>query len=292
MDFPTHHPYKDGKGGVDIGLKPIEEFSWLEIDKLFSQEISQKKELYKTKREQVLITPPDSIDIQKEVLDTLIDHLKNFHSDLYEINKDCIEVRNNREIFEFKNFKNPLELASLLVQEDLIIMKPKETEEYFLESASLCAPTRWSLKEKFRQSLSDIHKEVPGYLEKIDSRVNNIFKNLPDEKIFERFNWSIFDSPELFQPIGSKSLVEISNTKPEELFLRVERQTIRRLHKSRSILFTVRVHVDSIISILGNKELVVDLTRALQNLDEDMKSYKVIQPFEDKLINWLRKNNK
>ena len=292
MDFPTHYPYKDGKGGVDIGLKPIEEFSWLEIDKLFSQEISQKKELYKTKRDQVLITPPDSIDIQKEVLDTLIDHLKNFHSDLYEINKDCIEVRNNREIFEFKNFKNPLELASLLVQEDLIIMKPKETEEYFLESASLCAPTRWSLKEKFRQSLSDIHKEVPGYLEKIDSRVNNIFKNLPDEKIFERFNWSIFDSPELFQPIGSKSLVEISNTKPEELFLRVERQTIRRLHKSRSILFTVRVHVDSIISILGNKELIVDLTKALQNLDEDMKSYKVIQPFENKLINWLRKNNK
>ena len=78
MDFPTHYPYKDGKGGVDIGLKPIEEFSWLEIDKLFSQEISQKKELYKTKRDQVLITPPDSIDIQKEVLDTLIDHLKNF----------------------------------------------------------------------------------------------------------------------------------------------------------------------------------------------------------------------
>ena len=192
----------------------------------------------------------------------------------------------------FKNFKNPLELASLLVQEDLVIMKPKETEEYFLEAASLCAPTRWSLKEKFRQSLSDIHKEVPGYLEKIDSRVNNIFRNLPDEKIFERFNWSIFDSPELFQPIGSKSLVEISNTKPEELFLRVERQTIRRLHKSRSILFTVRVHVDSIISILGNKELVVDLIKAIQNLDEDMKSYKVIQPFEDKLINWLRKNNK
>tara|TARA_B100001564_G_C20560292_1_gene633424 strand:- start:887 stop:1051 length:165 start_codon:yes stop_codon:yes gene_type:complete len=54
----------------------------------------------------------------------------------------------------------------------------------------------------------------------------------------------------------------------------------------------VRVHVDSIISILGNKELVVDLIKAIQNLDEDMKSYKVIQPFEDKLINWLRKNNK
>ena len=144
-----------------------------------------------------------------------------------------------------------------------------------------------SLNEKHKQSLSEIHKEVPGY-EKIDSRVNNIFRNLPDKKVFERFNWSIFDSPELFQPIGSKSLVEIKNINPEDLFLRVERQTLRRLENSRSILFSVRVHVDPVSSILTNQQAVVDLIKAIQNLEEDMKSYKVILPFENKLIGWLK----
>ena len=100
---------------------------------------------------------------------------------------------------------------------------------FYLDSASLCAPTRWSLKEKFQQSLSELHRSVPGYKDKIDSRVNTIFTNLPDQKIFERYNWSIFDSPELFQPVGNKSLVEIKNTQPDKLFIRVERQTIRRL---------------------------------------------------------------
>lgn len=166
-------------------------------------------------------------------------------------------------------------------------MKPDQ-DIFYLEAASLCAPTRWSLKEKFRQSLSAIHKEVPGYQEKIDSRVSNIFKNLPSKKIFERFNWSIFDSPELFQPISNKSRVEITNIDPEKLFLRVERQTIRRLENSQCILFMVRVHVDHISAILNSQRAILDLVKALENLEDDMKVYKVIKPFEENLLNWLK----
>ena len=287
MSLPIHQPYKNGKGGVDIGLKPIDDYSWLEIDNLFEEEISLKKKLYKERKDQVLIAPSESINIQREVLDIVLEHLNEFYSDSYRINKDSVEVLKSNTIYFFKDFENPLELASLLVQEDLIIMQPKK-DVFYLKSASLCAPTRWSLKEKFNLSLSEIHKEVPGYKEKIDLRVNNIFQNLPDQKIFERYNWSIFDSPELFQPIGSKTLVEIKNIDPEDLYLRVERQTLRRLKDSRSILFTVRVHVDPMSSILSDKNILMDLIKAIQNLEEDMKNYKVIQPFEERLIKWLK----
>ena len=121
---------------------------------------------------------------------------------------------------------------------------------------------------------------------KIDSRVNTIFTNLPDQKIFERYNWSIFDSPELFQPVGNKSLVEIKNTQPDKLFIRVERQTIRRLDYSRdTVLFAVRVHVNpmqnQLFDIINNKKAISDLIQAIQNLEEDMKTYKVIEPFEE-----------
>ena len=92
----------------------------------------------------------------------------------------------------------------------------------------------------------------------------------------------------MFQPINSKTLVEIGDVKPEELFIRVERQTIRRLKKSRSVLFTVRVHVDPITAILDNNETALDLVKAITNLDRDMKAYKVITPFEENLINWLK----
>ena len=287
MNFPIHQPYKDGKGGVDIGLKPIQKESWLEIDNLFSSEIAEKKKLLKNKRSDVLITPSSSFSIQKEVLTTILGHLQLFHANLFNINNETVEIIKTKEIYNHQKFPNPLELASMLVQEDLIIMKQIE-EDYHLESASLCAPTRWSLKDKFRESLSEIHKEVPGYEQKIGKRVDSIFTNLPDDKIFERFNWSIFDSPELFQPINSKTLVEIRDLSPQELFIRVERQTIRRLEQSKSVLFTVRVHVDPITAILDSKRSIKDLITAISNLDLDMKTYKVITPFEENLINWLK----
>ncbi len=287
MNFPIHQPYKDGKGGVDIGLKPIQKESWLEIDGLFSAEIAEKKKLLKNKRSDVLITPSSSFSIQKEVLTTILEHLQLFHANLFNINNETVEIIKTKEIYNHQKFPNPLELASLLVQEDLIIMKQIE-EDYHLESASLCAPTRWSLQDKYRESLSKIHKEVPGYEQKIGKRVDSIFSNLPDDKIFERFNWSIFDSPELFQPINSKTLVEIQDLRPQELFIRVERQTIRRLEQSKSVLFTVRVHVDPITAILDSKRSIEDLITAISNLDLDMKNYKVITPFEENLINWLK----
>ena len=91
--------------------------------------------------------------------------------------------------------------------------------------------------------------------------------------------------------ISNKSLVEIKNTKPEELFIRVERQTIRRLDYSRAVLFAVRVHVNPITAIISNKKAIFDLIQAIQNLEESMKTYKVIKPFEESLINWLKSKN-
>ena len=72
MNDPIHLPFKDGKGGVDIGLRPIEESSWLEIDHLFSEEIALKEKLYLEKKDQVLVTSPNSQDIQKEVLNLVL----------------------------------------------------------------------------------------------------------------------------------------------------------------------------------------------------------------------------
>ena len=40
MTLPKHTPYLNGQGGVRIGLKPINEENWLEIDDKFKDEIT------------------------------------------------------------------------------------------------------------------------------------------------------------------------------------------------------------------------------------------------------------
>ena len=82
-------------------------------------------------------------------------------------------------------------------------------DKFYLEAASLSAPSHWSLTDKFSKNLMNIHEGAPSYKEKIGNRVNQIFNKLPTDKILERLNWSLFDSPNLFQPVRNTTHVKI-----------------------------------------------------------------------------------
>jgi hypothetical protein len=287
LPLPKHTPYLDGQGGVKIGLSPIPESTWLELDNKFEEEILLKKNLLNSNRDEVLQISEGSEDQQEEILESILNYLQKFHSDKYKFSKDSIYVESTNDLYDLNQFKNPIELASLLVQEDLVLMSPKK-DKFYLEAASLSAPSHWSLTEKFSKSLMDLHDGVPGYKDNIGKRVDEIFNKLPTERILERYNWSIYDDPKLFQPVHSKPLVEFKETKPYKLFLRVERQTIRKLPKNGAVLFTIRVHVDPIESILDDKRSLKSLKMAIENLSGPMKKYKSIDQFEESLIDWLK----
>ena len=287
MPLPKHTPYLDGQGGVKIGLSPISESAWLELDNKFEEEILLKKNLLNTNRDKVLQITEGSKDEQEEILESILNYLQKFHSDKYTFSKDSIYIKSTNDLYDLNQFKNPIELASLLVQEDLVLMSSKE-DEFYLEAASLSAPSHWSLTEKFSKSLMNLHDGVPGYKEEIGKRVDEIFNKLPTERILERYNWSIYDDPKLFQPVHSKPYVEFRETIPNKLFIRVERQTIRKLPKYGSVLFTIRVHVDPIESILNDKHSLKSLKMAVENLSGSMKEYKSINQFEKSLLDWLQ----
>ena len=287
MTLPKYTPYLDGQGGVKIGLSPISESKWLEIDNKFEEEIRLKKKLLKSNRDDVLQITQGSEDKQNEILESIVSYLQKFHSDIFKVTKDSVYIESTNDLYKLNQFKNPIELASLLVQEDLVMMSPKE-DTFYLEAASLSAPSHWSLTEKFSKSLMDLHHGVPGYKEDIGQRVDEIFNRLPAERILERFNWSIYDDPKLFQPVHSKPFVEFKESKPNKLFLRVERQTIRKLPVYGTVLFTIRVYVDPIESILNDEHTLASLKMALENLSEPMKKYKSIDQLEKTLLLWLK----
>jgi len=278
LRLPVHTPYKNGDGGVKVGLEPIDHSDWLEVDDLFKAEIKQKKILYALHSDQVHCETSNSKESQSELLEILKTHLKTYYPDHNFLDFDSSSL---------------LQKASMMVQEDLVLMIP-DNGKYFLGAASLCAPSNWSLKEKFNKSLIDIHEYVPSYAKKIGSKVDNLFIKLPTDRIFQRFNWSIYENSSLFQPAKSKTDIERSSSikgknAGDKLFLRVERQTIRRLPKTLSIIFTIRVHIDPLSSIQTNISLLRDLNLAIENLSNEMKVYKSIDQIEKPLKDWLNR---
>ena len=147
-----------------------------------------------------------------------------------------------------------LRAASLLVQEDLVLMRRGE-DGWRLAAASLCFPSSWSLEEKFGRPLQDIHTPVPGFGRgtRTADIIHRIFDNLAVELPVERLNWSLQAGADLYQPLSNVARIDRAQARPSRFpeadvaanaFIRVERQTLRKLPASGDILFTIRIYLD------------------------------------------------
>ena len=97
---------------------------------------SPKKNLLKDNREEVLQVNNQVKREQTEVLETVLGYLQSFHPEKYKIKNDSVLVESTKDLYALDQFENPIELASLLIQEDLVLMSPKNGK-FFLTAASL-----------------------------------------------------------------------------------------------------------------------------------------------------------
>lgn len=128
-----------------------------------------------------------------------------------------------------------LEAAALLVQEDLCVLV-RRGESWCLDAGVVCFPSMWSLRSKLGCPIAEVHAPVPSYAEELAERVDRFLDRL-DRPVWRR-NWLIHDSPDLHLPEPPPHLAEPSV--PDELWLRSERQTLRRLPATGAALFTIR----------------------------------------------------
>jgi hypothetical protein len=126
----------------------------------------------------------------------------------------------------------PLHQAALRVQEDLVLMRKGEAG-WRLAAASVCFPSSWNLREKFRRPMHEIHAPVPGFAEGTRNAglIERMFDNLRVDMPVVRWNWSVYGDPELFHPNTHETGEGRFGPGPvaRNVYLRLERQTLRKL---------------------------------------------------------------
>jgi hypothetical protein len=182
-----------------------------------------------------------------------------------------------------------LEVAGRLVQEDFCLLQ-KQGEHYRLTAAVLCFPAHWSLSEKLGKSLIDIHAPVPGFAEQLGNPTERLFDNLSPEKPVQRLNWSLVDTDELYlPPCHRRDRVAIAPEKiGEALCLRVERQTLRRLPRSKAISFGIRTYVHPLSAAIDGREAAAALLARLDDMPEAMRIYKNLIDVKPALTAYLK----
>lgn len=282
------HPFAGGKFRLTMGLMPIAECDWLEAGPTLGDTLAAKRILLETRHDEVFQALPESDAPAAELLGLVAAHLSRHHGTKFRRERDALFNAVTGERWDLAGSPlHPLDLAGRLVTEDLCLLR-RAGDRHVLVGASLCAPAHWRLAEKLGRPLSAIHAPVPGYEEALGTPVERLLAGLKAGRIVGRFNWGIADDPEPFQPSAETPPARLTEAEVgEKLWLRVERQTLRRLPNTGAVVFTIGTHITRLDRAIDSAAEARDLASAIAGMPEEMRVYKRIAPVAGPLLAWL-----
>jgi hypothetical protein len=284
-------PFESGSYRMAMGLTTVPENAWFEIDERYIAEMAERRRLLAERHNDVFGALPLSDAARAETLREIVANLIVHAPQWFTCDGHILHNRLTDETWDLAAPPcDPLELAGRLVQEDLCIIQQSDAGPIFT-AAVLCFPSRWRLHEKLGKPLALVHGPVPHYAERLAAPVDRFMARVKTGHIASRLNWSVLDDPAMFQPAGKwreqHNAVVTPDNAGDALFLRVERQTLRRLPRSGGILFGIRVHSYPLARAITTQAAASRLAEAVRALPEATVHYKSLKAFGPALLAWL-----
>lgn len=243
----------------------------------------------------------------QELLTLQSKYLAYHFPEKYEIDENSksqpqiINRTNNQRFDIIPSEKHPLEIAGLLVQEDICLVQKISDDRFELAAGFLSTPTKWALADFIGADMDEIHKNVRNYANPVGGKKvslkHTVDKSLGEMKQypegqFARNNIFIKFDPSLAlhkylerHPSRSHILQDIG----KRTFLRSERETLTRLPwpNENFHVFTIKPHVyplEKVRSINRGAELArIILTNSV--LLEPLEKYNLVEPVCEYLKN-------
>jgi hypothetical protein len=176
-----------------------------------------------------------------------------------------------RELAALLGVEGALPEAALAVHEDLCLLTKREDEAvYRLIGAAVAWPSDWHPAQKIGLPLRGLHAPIAGYEEQLATGVDRFMETLRPGAIYGRCNWFIAATGERRWLPNCPPTEAFAHVTPENagetLFVRSERQTLRRLPQTGAILFGIGIYVEPLGSLSPTN--IAMLGRAVQTLVE------------------------
>ena len=256
-----------------MGLRNLEPGDWLWIDEDHAAHVAEHARLIAERRDVVIAALPGSENACAELLEMVVDDLLAHHG------------RDHRAL---RADPDPLATVSRLVQEDFCLLQRSEDGSYVLRAGVLCFPLHWQLRDKLGLPLRSIHGPVPGFADRLGDPADRFFSALTAERPVWRANWALTDEPELHVPARRGHGHNVtSGDAGERLWLRIERQTLRRLPRSQAVVFGIRTLVRRLDSMVGEPGVAAAIADRIREMPEAMTRYKGFAPMHGPLLAYL-----
>lgn len=274
-----------------MGLRAIDDRDWLEPGAEYLHRIQLKKELLATQHDRVVHAAQDTWALEVELLQTVMENLQRYHHHHADCSAAVADLEQQIESDPRSIDHRPLDLLTGLIEEDMCLLVERE-DDFRLVAGSVCAPSWWELKDKLNLPLTGIHAPVTGLEDKIGRMIRHFLKQLTPHRSYSRANWFLWPTARLCLLPGSIEIESRFNQIAEQdvgekIFLRIERQTLRRLPQTQAIAFGIKVYVSPLNSLRSCPQLAADLQHALRSLDEEEKAYRRFHLYGDTVCRYL-----
>ncbi|HEY2215803.1 MAG TPA: DUF3445 domain-containing protein, partial [Acidimicrobiales bacterium] len=216
-----------------MGTRSLPTSEWLITDEHAAEELALRRQLFTEQRELVFACTPWAEAAAVEAAELVAAATGDLGDD-----------------------DHPLVRAGSKVQEDLCLVVPRDGV-WLLEAAALCFPSLWVLGEKMGHPLDMVHEPVAHYAEELSARVDTFFDRLTPDRLVWRRNFSLWPVLWLWAP--RSTFGQDFEQSPSEMWIRSERQTLRKLPRTGAILFTIRVQVTPVTVLKGRPDRARDL---------------------------------
>jgi hypothetical protein len=281
IDPIPYLPFMDGPAPAGaaafrwrLGVRPLDLADWIELGPDADAAIEAKPRLMAEHPDTVFAVLDDVEAETTEVATALVEHLRRRWPERYgDIDLDPS--------------LDPLDAAARLVPEDLVLLVERHGRLVF-GGGSVCFPNRWDLRSKLGLSMAGVHAPVDRLNEQLEAPIDAFFERLTPQRSFWRLGWGILDTPDWYTPVDGTAAPRPVDPTPEAMFLRVERETLRRFPATKCVLFTIRTYVSPVTGVGADPEVARRLASSLESLPEDVRGYKDLRSTADALIALLR----
>ncbi|KAK6335834.1 hypothetical protein TWF730_003209 [Orbilia blumenaviensis] len=237
-----------------MALTKLEPDWWLELESTYPSRLLQRQKIFEQYGDRIIRKLSSMgaagwrVDVAcKEVMEMVVQFLCARYPQYFRLDAQSYVLYNKILGKEFDIYcMDPMQVVFQNVPEDFAIVLPDEGKggKYVFVAGMICSSVGWDLGEKIGRVLGEVHGPVPEYKEKMGMSMDRYFSKLTTDKPIQRGSWDIVVGEPLFmsaeEKLGMTTNEQDMNIKEEDLTLRVDWQTLRRLPLSGGIVFNYK----------------------------------------------------
>lgn len=299
-----YFPFEQDTYAMALGVRAMrDDEPLIEVDEAhYREEVALKTAQLTANHHARFQAQPGTEPLQWETLTVLLPHMARLHPRHFSLSVEGERWHWRNHLLEHETRFTvgdtgslplaPLDWLGRQVQEDLLLVDGTR-EELPMVAGQLCFPSMWSLDEKMGRSMMDIHVPVPGFNEKLGRSTLRLMHGLKAGRSVTRINWGItvterldlepWTLPEwrhLFEGLTARNA-------GERCYLRLERQTLTLLPRTRGILFTIHTYRAPVAAQVQEPARRRRLANVLRTVPPAVRDYKRLTPLLEPLLAYL-----